>query len=329
MTFPTHLQFLLTERCNLSCRHCAVPTELSPATTELSTDDWYTVIERLGPDVESLTLAGGEALLRRDVIDIALAAVGHGIPRVTIVSNGAVPATALLPGLVAAQRAHDALRLHVSIDGARARSHDWMRGFGSFDKVVRFARRTIDLGGRIDGVQTVLHRGNAHEVEAMSDLAQSFGARFLVLFPLGPVGRGVDEQEHRMDVSSWEQVFAAAERIRATTDLEVHLHGPILGAEWPVVTGETIPRRAAPHGEMVVVGPDGEMFTCPPLRHVSLGNAATDADLRAGLDSGRRLMESACSRCEFQLMCCGVDAAQPFVVADALVAGGNPADVVV
>lgn len=329
--FPRHVQLLLTERCNLGCIHCAVPVESSPATTELDTAAWLDAIERLGTlGLDSMTVAGGEALLRRDAIQLAEAAVEAGVPQVTIVSNGALPSERLIDELATALQRTPALRLHLSIDGASRTSHDAVRGLGTFARTLDFAQRLRQAGGRVDGVQCVLSKLNIHELVAVEELTRNLGAQFLVLFPLGPVGRGIAEGDRVLDREAWMAVFEQVAEWRRSSPLEIHLHGPILGSEWPVVKGELVPKRGSTYGEAVVVGPDGELFTCPPLRHVALGNivgASTD-EVAAAFGRGEALMRSTCSLCRFQLMCCGVDRARPLELADGSFADGDPAHVV-
>ena len=52
------LQLLLTERCNLSCTHCAVPEEDSPAPNELDTETWLGFVDEvMGAGVRRLVLS--------------------------------------------------------------------------------------------------------------------------------------------------------------------------------------------------------------------------------------------------------------------------------
>jgi MoaA/NifB/PqqE/SkfB family radical SAM enzyme len=73
----------LTHRCNLACVHCYVnlPANDRPAQRrELTTDEWYRVIDQLA-DAGTLwlTLSGGEPLLRSDFCDIYIYAQSKGI----------------------------------------------------------------------------------------------------------------------------------------------------------------------------------------------------------------------------------------------------------
>ncbi len=329
-TFPRHAQLLLTERCNLACIHCAVPAEDSPATRELATDEWRRVIDLLAARrIDTLTIAGGEALLRRDATVLARAATLAGIPQVTIVSNGALPAERVPRELADLQR-DTPVRVHLSVDGASAATHDAVRGDGSFDRTMRFAGQLREAGGRVDGLQCVLSHHDIGELDAIADLAETLGCRFLVLFPLGPVGRGGNQVSLGLSRTHWLRVLLRADDWRTDGRFEVHVHGPILGREWPVRVGELVPRPASAHGEMVVVGPDGEMFTCPPLRHIGLGNILM-LD-RAGLDDAfaraEGLMRRACAACQFRLMCCGVATHEALTTATEPFGSGDPSDVV-
>lgn len=66
------LNLLLTNQCNLSCRHCCQDAEcIGKDEKEFSTGEWKGVIERLRQlPIENVMISGGEALLREDFQEI-------------------------------------------------------------------------------------------------------------------------------------------------------------------------------------------------------------------------------------------------------------------
>jgi radical SAM protein with 4Fe4S-binding SPASM domain len=309
------LQLLLTERCNLTCTHCAVPEETSPALHELDTAQWTAFIERvLGSGVRRIVLSGGEALLRTDCLAIAEHALTAGADAVVIVTNGTVLPTTTSARLAQLQRQWPGLLLHVSIDGAHAASHDLIRGGGSFDRTMAGLARVRAAGGRVDGVHSVIHRRNVEELDAIVGMVRALGAKSWTLFPVAALGRGVDLDALRLGQQAWEQLLR-----RLATDppygLDLGIMGPTIGDEW--TDALVVPAPRAVHSPQAVIGPDGAVFTCPPLRHATAGQVleviegtpwiAVDTALRSSL-------AEACPTCKYRSLCTGVDPGAPLLV---------------
>jgi radical SAM protein with 4Fe4S-binding SPASM domain len=304
------LQLLLTERCNLACVHCAVPEEESPASGELSTEEWIRFIRTvLDGGVERIVLSGGEALMRADCLEIACDALEHGATQVVIVSNGTSLHARNVPRLVELQLHWPNLHLHVSIDGATPASHDRIRGPGAYERTIATLDRFRAAGGRIDALHTVLHRLNHTEIGELLDLVTEIGSTTWTVFPLAALGRGRDLDDLRLGQLEWEHVLAKIAAIDQP-GLTVAVMGPTFGDEWSRV--DLVPRTCAEHAGQAVVGPDGQVFTCPPLRGTTVARATsvTDRDGWAQADSGLgELLAEHCPTCSFRPLCTGVDPA--------------------
>ena len=302
------LQLLLTERCNLRCAHCAVPEETSPALSELTGEDWARFLTvAIGAGIRTVVLSGGEALLRPDCIGIAEHALCAGAESVVIVTNGTALPSTTSERLANLQRHWPSLRVHVSLDGAGPESHDAIRGAGTFNRTMAGLSRLRAFGGRIDGMHTVLHRLNQHELAALVALARSIGAQTWTVFPLAALGRGLDLDQLRLDDTAWREVLAwFAES--GPRDLDVGLMGPTLVDEWTDLSEIPLPRMM--YSPQACVGPDGACFTCPPLRASAVGAVSdiTDGTPWETFDARlRQQLEHACPSCKYRPLCTGVD----------------------
>ncbi len=175
-----------TAGCNLRCLHCrrvdaltkADPGELSTAEAKAMMDD----LSEMGRP--TLILSGGEPLLRRDIYELAAYAKGRGMG-VGLATNGT---------LVDSRIAH-ALRdagVHyasVSLDGARPKTHDAIRGRGNFAKAMRGILWLKEAGIKVQ-INFTVSRKNVGELEEIYRTADALHVAALYLFLLVPVGCG-------------------------------------------------------------------------------------------------------------------------------------------
>ena len=312
---PRQIQLLLTERCNLRCRHCAVPEEDSPADHELDMATWRSFVRRcVEGGLRSLVLSGGEALLRPEAVDLAVYAHSLGAERTTLVTNGLLFRGDIPARIAAAQAEYPAFGVHVSIDGATAATHDWMRGPGTFHRTLRAIERLQSAGGRITGLHTVLHRGNAHEVLACADLAERLGAQVWTVFPVAALGRAKHIQDRKLDEQAWRQIIDQIRDVDRQYPFAVSVMGPVYGDEWPTGTAQ-VPNPRAEHAIQTCVGPDGVVFNCPPLRAHPVGSVSDVTDRHQWTvlaDRAAQQLMSNCGECKFLLLCAGIDLDRPY-----------------
>jgi radical SAM protein with 4Fe4S-binding SPASM domain len=312
---PAQLQLLLTERCNLKCRHCAVPEEDSPADGELDMDSWRAFLRHcIAGGLRSLVISGGEALLRAGAVELADYAHQLGADRTTLVTNGLLFRGDIPGQIAAAQARRPSFGVHVSIDGASAPTHDWMRGPGTFHRTLRAIERLRRAGGRLTGLHTVLHSGNEHELNACAELADRLEVEVWTVFPVASLGRAQQIQDRRLSEESWRQVISALQDVERGHRFSVSVMGPVFGDEWPLGAAD-VPNPLHEHALQTCVGPDGEVFTCPPLRQRPVGNVREVSSAEQWSDIARRagtLLGSACGSCKFLLLCSGVNLASPY-----------------
>ncbi len=143
---PRVAELFLTDNCNLRCVSCACWREHTR--NELTTDEWRAVIRQLAQiGIVKMNFTGGEALIRRDLIEL----VGHarrcGIGDLHLNSNGL---------LLDRSTVHDLLdagirSFNISIDGPTAAVHDGIRGrAGAFERTLAHLRYLIELRNRFD-----------------------------------------------------------------------------------------------------------------------------------------------------------------------------------
>lgn len=215
---PPRLVFWeITSRCNLKCVHCRrtnVP-ERGDELTELSTKEVTGILGSLAQGQAAchqrcaarqwqppmVVFSGGEPLLRKDFREILENARSLKLP-FAIATNGTL-VDAKTAKMLASFGSH---RISISLDGARASTHDDFRGEpGSFDKAVSALKLL-----RAEGIQTQINCSvstrNVSERDKMVELARELGASALHFFLLVPVGCGAELPDAmRLGAESYEE----------------------------------------------------------------------------------------------------------------------------
>lgn len=188
------LYCFITRGCNLRCRHCytgarhRADERHSQAIDVGLFRDVVRQAKQLG--VSYVKLSGGEPLLHPrigEIIEIA------GRERIDVVlsTNGVL----CTPSLV---RELSRIRLRgvsVSLDGADAGTHEWVRGEeGCFAKALRGIRALADAG-LSPSIGMVVLRRNIRQVKAVVGLAESLGASSVTFNLAQPTGRGAALQD--------------------------------------------------------------------------------------------------------------------------------------
>ncbi len=129
---PLAISLLLTYKCNLKCRHCLVGNFRYNKFNEMKLSE----IENLAAQMEQyevfkVALNGGEPLVRRDFREILKAFYGHKIP-IEISTNG----VELSKKMIELMNEYNVVGYTLSIEGANAKTHDFIRGAGTFNKVL-------------------------------------------------------------------------------------------------------------------------------------------------------------------------------------------------
>jgi heme d1 biosynthesis radical SAM protein NirJ len=175
----------LIRRCNLMCKHCYSISGDVDFPGELSTAEVFSVMDDLKAfKVPVLILSGGEPLMRRDILDISRRAKQMGF-YVGLSTNGTLISVHNIEEI--ASIGYD--YLGVSLDGLRATHDKFRRRIGGFDEALAGLRLARDHGIKV-GMRFTATMDNAHELEALIDLAETENIDKFYLSHLVYAGRG-------------------------------------------------------------------------------------------------------------------------------------------
>lgn len=209
----------VTHRCNLRCVHCYCRQEAGDErarAAELSFETICRIVDQAADaGVLSLTLTGGEPLLRTDFLDIYNHIKSRGILPI-LFTNG----TLITPRIAEHLAEYPPYYVDISIYGRTKETYESITGQpGSFERCLQGIDRLVKRGIRVF-LKTPAMIQNRHELGGLRQFAESLGTTFrfdLNLSPrlehmddrFGPYDHGLPLQE-RVDLE-----FADAEKVKA------------------------------------------------------------------------------------------------------------------
>ncbi|MCD6184738.1 MAG: radical SAM protein [Deltaproteobacteria bacterium] len=316
---PKKVTLMITNECNLQCRHCWPESLPSACTTKISHASIIKMIQVLEQlEVEEVCLTGGEPLTHPHWFEIlSYACKQSKLKKVCLQTNAT-----LLSGLEieALKSLHcDGLSIQVSIDGASAQTHDYVRGAGSFELASRGLRALSEGGlGKQSIVAFTEMEHNFMELPLLLEMVDFLGIGGLVSGTLVPAGRaGKTEQIAPPRPSQYRDLLSLFHHDAEFRSRYTKI-GNIAALEW--YAGRSTPTlRGCICGEAPYINAYGQMFPCVMLPieiygvhgvyHRPFEEVLNEAALRwAELpDLYRRRTEEleACKECVGRLHCAG------------------------
>jgi len=218
---PVNIDYDVTYRCNLNCRHCYcnLPAgDREAKEKELPLNE----IERILTEARDLgalwiLLTGGEPLLRPDFKDIYLAVLRLGlIP--SVFTNG----TLVTEEWADFFAAHRPFRMEVTLYGSCAEVYERVtRTPGSFERCMQGIRLLKDRGLAVN-LKTMALRSNYEDLEGIKAVARSMGSPYRLdpvihpRYPDLPRPRDIDPRDERLPVEAVLDIDRAdSERVEA------------------------------------------------------------------------------------------------------------------
>ena len=189
-TYPLNqIYFYLTEGCNLRCRHCWIAPKYQgegnshPA---MDIDLFKSIIEQAKPlGLTGVKLTGGEPLLHPQIDEI-LEYIQTEDLRLVVETNGVLCTAKLAEKMAGCKDPF----VSVSLDGADAGTHEWVRGVGGcFKKAIDGINNLVHVGFRPQIIMSVM-RHNKDQMEPLTQLAERVGAGSVKFNIVQPTARG-------------------------------------------------------------------------------------------------------------------------------------------
>jgi len=169
------IYFYLTDGCNLRCRHCWVlPEKNAPRKADafLDLELFQNIIDQGRPlGLHTVKLTGGEPFLHPQ-IHCLLELIKAADLRLVVETNGVLVTAELAKAMATCRNPF----ISVSLDGAEAETHEWIRGVpGCYQAALRGITHLVQAGLKPQIIFSMMRR-NRDQIEAIVRLAHELGA---------------------------------------------------------------------------------------------------------------------------------------------------------
>ena len=321
------IYFYLTEGCNLRCRHCWVAPKYQSGSNSypaLDLDLFKSIIEQakhLG--LTGVKLSGGEPLLHPEIKEI-LEYIRSEDLRLTVETNGVLCTLELASKMAECKNTF----VSVSLDGADADTHEWVRGVsGCFEEAMEGIRSLVEVGFRPQIIMSVM-RHNKNQMEQVVRLAESMGAGSVKFNIVQPTARGkkLHESDEALNIAELVELGRWVEDTLSTkTNMSIYHSHPMAFRPLGKMFGEN-GDGCSVCGVLGILGvlADGSYALCgigETVPDLVFGHGATDPleevwnntpillELREGLP---HLIEGVCGDCFMKGLCLGSCIAQNY-----------------
>ena len=179
---PWRVNFDITHRCPLRCVMCNVWKERANVPEELDLENLKKIVDEIADlGIDHISFAGGETLVRaRDVVELVRYAATKPHMRIDLITNGYYLNENLCKQLLKA----NVSKISLSLDGAERKTHDLIRGKGSFDQVMRAAKLLSKLKKEMESnveleFTTVVMAYNFKELVKIFNLMKKIGFQYV------------------------------------------------------------------------------------------------------------------------------------------------------
>ena len=295
----------ITHECNLQCLHCFAANSEKSQSVTLDDHDWFKIFDQLALlENPRLFFTGGEPLVHPSLMDFTRYASIKGIP-IIIGTNATLVNNRIAKDLSAAGVAE----ARVSIDGSSSEMHDFLRGEGSFDKMINgiHALKDADIGVSI---RTTIHKANCQYLDSIAVFLDKLNICDWEIKHLIPKGRALSHPE--LYTSSEEKVVAletilTIARNNSFPDMQIKLMEGVLHRD--AVIPDTIKVATCPAGsKMMVVQPLGDVIPCGYLTSKVVGNITktTLQEIRSAWHEFEEIpLPAGCINCNHKHVCKG------------------------
>lgn len=181
------ITYIVTEKCNLSCKHCCMSAKPYRRDIDGEVKLSQEILEKIiAYDPQAIIITGGEPLIASNFIE-SLIWLRKNFEKKIILSTNAI----LIDESNAKIIADNTDVIDISLDGTTEESSDYIRGKGTFNKVMKAVELLNAAGAKKIRLSNALPREESENLEEYSKLCQKIGVEAIVR-DLTPTGRALE-----------------------------------------------------------------------------------------------------------------------------------------
>lgn len=270
----TTINWHLTNRCNLRCRHCLYDsgnTEYAEMTTEeiKKVIDEFSGLNRLK---KTINIYGGEPLLRDDIFDIIEYAHSKNIE--TGITTNVNVSTERIEQLSKSSVS----RVSIDIDGSH-KHHNWLRNKEKHLEHVINAFGLLKNAGKYISSTCVLHNQNKQDIYDVLELGKQVGLKALSFYLFTPLGRGKMLKDFVIGAQEWLDIkLKISEWCKKNTPDYIVIYERSYDKKENLENNKSLCMTGT--GEVLDIRSDGNVCFCGLLIDIGqpyLGNVKTDS----------------------------------------------------
>jgi len=209
MSDPFHIQWHITNLCNLHCQHCyqedfSKKYDLEWEGLKRVSDNILATLSEWNRKA-CIHLTGGEPLLKEELFSLlSCLDPKTEIEELGIITNGLLFSREVIKRLSAFPKLK---KIKISLDGADAEVHDSIRQKGVFEKVIQ-SLPMIKQENRFEIILMVtVMRRNYRSLPSLIRLCQNLGVDGLILERFIPLGRGKTFMNEVLEKDQWRELI--------------------------------------------------------------------------------------------------------------------------
>lgn len=172
---PYLIDWAVTSKCNLSCRHCR-----GMASGEITTQRAKSLIREIAELRPGwIIIEGGEPLLRSDLLDLLNLICQNSID-VHLVTNGTLLTSKIISSLKTL-----GVKVMISVDGATATTYESIRNGSNFKTVIEQAHNCA-REGLLESLNFTAMKANYAEIPGIFEIAHSLDVKQITIIGFKP-----------------------------------------------------------------------------------------------------------------------------------------------
>lgn len=220
LIMPLTLQFELTSKCNLKCKHCYNKSKFNN-TDLLKIDDWVKLCNKLieNGGVFQVTLSGGEPLLLGDDLWKIMDILHNDGTIFNLISNGFLFNNEVLKKC----KKYNFFWIQISIDNPNSQIHDEFRGKkGSWKKAAEAAYH-IALSGIPLRIASTINRNDIGNLEKFVQMAINLGASYYIIGEVMPSGRAFENKELFLSIEDRNNFYEEINKLQKKYSSDINI----------------------------------------------------------------------------------------------------------